>query len=112
MAYLPEGTQGVAMQPIGSSGVLVAATDTVRGFGRMDQVGHTVGFIHFQSSQRVSSPLLLTAMLLVCALCIQAWMTALADKLEVSLESAKVPRPGAGFGMASPKRGKKEKLRQ
>eukprot|EP00967_Tisochrysis_lutea_P016535 scaffold18634_cov17-Tisochrysis_lutea.AAC.1 len=37
MTFLPEGTQGVVVQPIGSSGLLVAATDTVRGFGRMDQ---------------------------------------------------------------------------
>lgn len=38
MEFLPEGTQGVVVQPIGNAGVLVAATDTVRGFGRMDQV--------------------------------------------------------------------------
>lgn len=38
MSFLPEGTQGVVVQPIGSAGVLLAATDTVRGFGRMDQV--------------------------------------------------------------------------
>jgi len=38
MTFLPEGMQGVVVQPIGSSGLLVAGTDTVRGFGRMDQV--------------------------------------------------------------------------
>jgi len=38
MTFLPEGTQGVVIQPIGSAGVFVAATDTVRGIGRMDQV--------------------------------------------------------------------------
>lgn len=42
MAYLPEGTQGVVVQPIGSTGVLVVGTDTVRGIGRMDQVRKNV----------------------------------------------------------------------
>ncbi len=36
--YLPENTQGVLVQPAGDMGVLVAATDTQRGFGRLDQV--------------------------------------------------------------------------
>jgi len=36
--YLPDATQGVVVQPVGSRGVLVAATDTVRGFSRLDQV--------------------------------------------------------------------------
>jgi hypothetical protein len=36
--YLPEGTQGVVVQPVGKSGVLIAATDTVRGISRLDQV--------------------------------------------------------------------------
>lgn len=36
--YFPENTQGVLVQPIGDEGVLVVATDTQRGFGRLDQV--------------------------------------------------------------------------
>ncbi|CAL5219167.1 g950 [Coccomyxa viridis] len=35
--YFPEDTQGVLVQPIGDEGVLVIATDTQRGFGRLDQ---------------------------------------------------------------------------
>ncbi|KAF5838919.1 hypothetical protein DUNSADRAFT_2010, partial [Dunaliella salina] len=64
MTFLPEGTQGVVVQPIGSVGLLVAGTDTVRGIGRMDQ----------------------------------AWISTIADKLDVSLEGTKVPQPGTGFG--------------
>jgi hypothetical protein len=37
-SFLPENTQGVAVQPIGNRGVLIAGTDTVRGIGRLDQV--------------------------------------------------------------------------
>lgn len=37
-SFLPEATQGVVVQPVGKDGVLIAATDTVRGFGRLDQV--------------------------------------------------------------------------
>jgi hypothetical protein len=37
--YLPENTQGVVVQPIGSQGVLVAGSDTQRGVSRLDQVG-------------------------------------------------------------------------
>ncbi|GLC40788.1 hypothetical protein PLESTB_000022600 [Pleodorina starrii] len=36
-AFLPENTQGVVLQPVGEAGVLVAGTDTVRGFSRLDQ---------------------------------------------------------------------------
>ncbi|EFJ45988.1 hypothetical protein VOLCADRAFT_45232, partial [Volvox carteri f. nagariensis] len=36
-AFLPENTAGVVVQPVGSQGVLVAGTDTVRGFSRLDQ---------------------------------------------------------------------------
>ena len=36
--YFPENTQGVLVQPVGDEGVLVVATDTQRGFGRLDQV--------------------------------------------------------------------------
>ena len=46
--------QGVAIQPIGDAGVLVAATDTVRGFSALDQ----------------------------------AWLAAIADKLDATLEGA------------------------
>jgi len=35
--FLPLNSQGVVVQPIGQRGVLVAATDTVRGFSRLDQ---------------------------------------------------------------------------
>lgn len=37
-AYLPSNTQGVVLRPIGNNGVLVTATDTQRGFGKLDQV--------------------------------------------------------------------------
>ena len=37
LRYLPANTQGVLVQPAGEHGVLVAATDTQRGFGRLDQ---------------------------------------------------------------------------
>lgn len=37
--YLPEATQGVIVQPVGSRGVLVVGTDTLRGLSRLDQVG-------------------------------------------------------------------------
>jgi hypothetical protein len=37
LEYFPEKTQGVLVQPIGTEGVLVAATDTQRGFSRLDQ---------------------------------------------------------------------------
>ena len=37
LRYLPENTQGVLVQPAGEHGLLVAATDTQRGFGRLDQ---------------------------------------------------------------------------
>ena len=36
--YFPENTQGILVQPVGDEGVLVAATDTQRGFGSLDQV--------------------------------------------------------------------------
>ncbi|CAK0745940.1 hypothetical protein CVIRNUC_001656 [Coccomyxa viridis] len=35
--YFPENTQGILVQPVGDEGVLVAATDTQRGFGSLDQ---------------------------------------------------------------------------
>jgi hypothetical protein len=35
--FLPLNSQGVVVQPIGQRGVLVAATDTVRGFSQLDQ---------------------------------------------------------------------------
>lgn len=35
--YLPETTQGVVVQPIGSQGVMVLGTDTQRGISRLDQ---------------------------------------------------------------------------
>ena len=38
MQYLPEATQGVIVQPLGSAGVLVVGTDTLRGLSRLDQV--------------------------------------------------------------------------
>eukprot|EP00775_Hariotina_reticulata_P011129 gene11129-11283_t len=37
VGYLPEATQGVIVQPVGSEGVLVVATDTLRGLSRLDQ---------------------------------------------------------------------------
>jgi hypothetical protein len=36
--YLPEATQGVVVQPLGSDGVVVVGTDTLRGLSRLDQV--------------------------------------------------------------------------
>lgn len=44
--YLPENTQGVIVQPLGSSGVLVIGTDTLRGLSRLDQV-HRVQVMGF-----------------------------------------------------------------
>lgn len=38
IGYLPEATQGVIVQPLGSAGVLVVGTDTLRGLSRLDQV--------------------------------------------------------------------------
>ena len=35
--FLPEGTQGVVIQPIGKSGCLIVGTDTVRGISQLDQ---------------------------------------------------------------------------
>eukprot|EP00240_Pyramimonas_obovata_P015391 CAMPEP_0118956834 /NCGR_PEP_ID=MMETSP1169-20130426/61787_1 /TAXON_ID=36882 /ORGANISM="Pyramimonas obovata, Strain CCMP722" /LENGTH=303 /DNA_ID=CAMNT_0006904881 /DNA_START=173 /DNA_END=1084 /DNA_ORIENTATION=+ len=49
---LPYNTKAVLVQPIGSKGVLIAASGTVRGFSRLDQ----------------------------------AWLAAMSDKLEVTLE--------------------------
>jgi hypothetical protein len=37
LAYLPQKTQGVVVQPIGSEGVVVVGTNAVRGFSRLDQ---------------------------------------------------------------------------
>ena len=36
--YLPEGTQGIVVQPVGKLGVMVAGTDTIRGISMLDQV--------------------------------------------------------------------------
>ena len=38
MSVFPDNTQGVLVQPIGGEGVLIAGTDTQRGFGKLDQV--------------------------------------------------------------------------
>ena len=54
--------QGVVVQPVGDTGVLVAATDTVRGFSRLDQ----------------------------------AWLAAIADKLDATLEAAAAPAAAGG----------------
>ena len=35
--FLPEGTQGVVIQPVGKLGVLIVGTDTVRGISQLDQ---------------------------------------------------------------------------
>jgi hypothetical protein len=40
--YLPEATQGVVVQPLGSDGVVVVGTDTLRGLSRLDQVSLSV----------------------------------------------------------------------
>ncbi len=61
-SYLPEGTQGVAVQPVGKQGILIAGTDTIRGISRLDQ----------------------------------AWLSTIADKLEVTLEKLFVSK-GVGF---------------
>lgn len=37
-SFFPENTQGVLVQPIGGDGILIAGTDTQRGFSRLDQV--------------------------------------------------------------------------
>ena len=36
-AYFPKNLQGVLVHPVGDNGVLVAGTDTQRGFSRLDQ---------------------------------------------------------------------------
>lgn len=38
-AFLPRNTQGLIIRPLGRQGVMIAATDTQRGFGKLDQVG-------------------------------------------------------------------------
>jgi len=43
-SFLPENTQAAIIQPIGSEGVLIAASNTQRGFTRLDQV-HPSAFI-------------------------------------------------------------------
>lgn len=62
-SYLPADISAVIIAPIGKEGVLIAGSDTQRGFGRLDQ----------------------------------AWISAIADKLEDSLE---VDAPG-GVGFKS-----------
>lgn len=37
-SFLPQNTQAAIIQPIGSEGVLIAASNTQRGFTRLDQV--------------------------------------------------------------------------
>lgn len=37
LGFLPENTQGLIVQPLGDEGLLLAATDTIRGFVRKDQ---------------------------------------------------------------------------
>ena len=37
-SFLPENTQAAIIQPIGNDGVLIAASNTQRGFTRLDQV--------------------------------------------------------------------------
>jgi len=37
-SFLPENTQAAIIQPIGSEGVLIAASNTQRGFTPLDQV--------------------------------------------------------------------------
>ena len=39
-SFLPENTQAAIVQPIGNDGVLIAASNTQRGFTRLDQVLH------------------------------------------------------------------------
>ena len=38
-SYLPENTQAVVVQPVGDTALLIAASDTQRGFNKVDQVG-------------------------------------------------------------------------
>ena len=37
-SYLPENTQAVVVQPVGDAALLIAASDTQRGFNKVDQV--------------------------------------------------------------------------
>lgn len=55
-AFLPEATQGVAVQPVGSQGVLILGTDTVRGLSRLDQVGTSQAFQSQLPPQRRLDP--------------------------------------------------------
>ena len=47
-AFFPENTQGVLVQPIGSEGILIAGSDTQRGFSRLDQVSWAIAEIVMQ----------------------------------------------------------------
>lgn len=38
LGYMPQKTQAVVVVPVGETGVLVAGTNTQRGFGNLDRV--------------------------------------------------------------------------
>ncbi len=62
-SFLPENTQAAIIQPIGSEGVLIAASNTQRGFTRLDQVhpspftvlAHFVQLVNIQRLQMSAS---------------------------------------------------------
>lgn len=51
-SFLPENTQAAIIQPIGNDGVLIAASNTQRGFTRLDQV--SVYPMPFKASTNIS----------------------------------------------------------
>ena len=52
-SFLPENTQAAIIQPIGHDGVLIAASNTQRGFTRLDQVNHSLRFQVYYMSKAV-----------------------------------------------------------
>ena len=100
LEYLPTNVQGILLQPIGTQGVLVAATDTIRGFTRLDQVSSTQ--ICARNSKYKKSFVLIYIFLLInvsdtlyssynsnptlSAVVLQAWLSTIADKLDNTLE--------------------------
>ncbi|XP_024539622.1 protein COFACTOR ASSEMBLY OF COMPLEX C SUBUNIT B CCB4, chloroplastic-like isoform X4 [Selaginella moellendorffii] len=69
LPFLPQNTQSVIIQPLGDSGVLILAGDTIRGFSPLDQV------------QKQSMQFLLSVF------AVQIWITTLGQKLDATLET-------------------------
>jgi hypothetical protein len=54
--FLPINSQGVIVQPIGKRGVIIAATDTVRGFSQLDQAWLSVMSDKLENTLETSFP--------------------------------------------------------